>query len=82
MPTIAAMPAYNEAKSIHDIIVDCKKYVDTVLVIDDGSSDNTAEVAEAAGAYVVQHPKNMGYGAAIKSCFETARCPRHHMHRL
>jgi glycosyltransferase involved in cell wall biosynthesis len=73
MPTIAAMPAYNEAKSIHNIIVDCKKYVDTVLVIDDGSSDNTAEVAESAGAYVVQHPKNMGYGAAIKSCFETAR---------
>nr|WP_096712840.1 MULTISPECIES: glycosyltransferase family 2 protein [Methanohalophilus] len=73
MPTIAAMPAYNEAKSIHDIVVDCKKYVDTVLVIDDGSSDNTAEVAESAGAYVVQHPKNMGYGAAIKSCFETAR---------
>lgn len=73
MPTIAAMPAYNEAKSIHNIIVDCKKHVDTVLVIDDGSSDNTAEVAESAGAYVVQHPKNMGYGAAIKSCFETAR---------
>jgi glycosyltransferase involved in cell wall biosynthesis len=73
MPTIAAMPAYNEARSIQNIIIACKEYVDDVVVIDDGSSDNTAEVAEAAGAYVVKHPQNMGYGAAIKSCFETAR---------
>ena len=72
-PTVAAMPAYNEAKSIYDIVVECKKYVDSVIVIDDGSSDNTADVAESAGAYVVKHPKNLGYGGAIRSCFETAR---------
>jgi glycosyltransferase involved in cell wall biosynthesis len=72
-PSIAAMPAYNEAKSIYNIVVECKKYVDSVIVIDDGSSDNTAEVAESAGAYVVKHPINLGYGGAIRSCFETAR---------
>lgn len=72
-PTVVAMPAYNEAKSIHNIVLECKKHVDSVIVIDDGSSDNTAKVAEFAGAYVVKHPQNLGYGGAIRSCFETAR---------
>lgn len=71
--TIAAMPAYNESHVIAEVILGCKKHVDKVVVIDDGSSDNTAEIAHSAGAYVVRHNQNLGYGAALKSCFNTAR---------
>jgi glycosyltransferase involved in cell wall biosynthesis len=71
--TIAAMPAYNEESSIARMVLDCKKYADKVVVVDDGSSDATAEIAAALGAHVVRHEKNMGYGAALRSCFETAR---------
>jgi glycosyltransferase involved in cell wall biosynthesis len=71
--TIAAMPAHNEANTIADVILCCRKYVDKVVVVDDGSSDNTAELSESLGAYVVRHKTNKGYGAAIRNCFETAR---------
>ena len=71
--TIAAMPAYNEANSIANVILGCRKYVDKVVVVDDGSCDNTAELAESLGAYVVRHETNKGYGAALKNCFETAK---------
>ena len=71
--TIAAMPAYNEARSIANVIRGCESYVDKVVVVDDGSIDATAQIAEALNAYVVRHPINMGYGAALRSCFEQAR---------
>ena len=71
--TIAAMPAYNEAHVIAEVIQGCKKYVDKVVVVDDGSTDNTVAVAESFGAYVVRHEINRGYGAALRNCFETAR---------
>ncbi|WP_332882012.1 glycosyltransferase [Methanosarcina horonobensis] len=44
--TIAAMPAYNESESIANVILGCRKYVDKIVVVDDGSLDNTAELAE------------------------------------
>jgi glycosyltransferase involved in cell wall biosynthesis len=71
--TIAALPAYNEERSIAKMVLGCKKYVSKVVVIDDGSSDATSEIAEALGAYVVRHKQNGGYGAALQSCFEVAR---------
>jgi dolichol-phosphate mannosyltransferase len=71
--TIAAMPAYNEAHVIAEVIKGCKKYVDSVVVVDDGSTDNTVDIAESLGAYVVRHETNIGYGAALKNCFEAAR---------
>jgi glycosyltransferase involved in cell wall biosynthesis len=71
--TIAAMPAYNEERAIAKVVLGCKKYVDTVVVVDDGSTDLTAEIAEALGAHVVRHQKNGGYGVALRSCFDTAR---------
>lgn len=70
---IAAIPCYNEGPFIGDIVRQAKRYVHQVIVIDDGSSDDTAEAARAAGAYVVKHKVNKGYGAAIGSCFKAAR---------
>jgi len=49
------------------------KYVDEVLVCDDGSMDLTGEIAESIGATVVRYERNLGYGAAITSLFEEAR---------
>ncbi|MDP2767178.1 MAG: glycosyltransferase family 2 protein [Candidatus Methanoperedens sp.] len=71
--TIAAMPAFNEEKYIAKVIVGCRKYVDKVIVLDDGSTDATAEIAEALGAIVIKHPENRGYGAALQTIFKTAR---------
>jgi len=70
---VAAMPAYNEATEIANIITGCKKYVHKVVVVDDGSMDSTVDIAESLGAYVFRHETNKGYGAALKNCFEVAR---------
>jgi glycosyltransferase involved in cell wall biosynthesis len=67
------MPAYNEERSIAKMVLSCKKYVNQVIVVDDGCSDTTAEIAQALGARVIRHRKNCGYGAALRTCFETAR---------
>jgi len=50
-----------------------KKHVDKVIVVDDGTTDMTAEIAGALGAEVIQHKKNIGKGAAIKTIFEKAK---------
>jgi glycosyltransferase involved in cell wall biosynthesis len=71
--TVTAIPCYNTQKSIAEVIKRTKRYVDEVIIIDDGSSDMTAEIARAEGATVVSHDTNKGYGAAIKSCFVAAR---------
>jgi glycosyltransferase involved in cell wall biosynthesis len=70
---IAAMPAYNEEKYIGTMVINTRQYVDEVIVVDDGSEDNTAKIAELAGAIVVRHPQNKGYGAAIKSILAEAK---------
>ena len=70
---IAAMPAFNEEKFIAKTVLGCKPYVDEVVVVNDGSSDATAMIATACGATVVYHEVNKGYGAAIRTCFETAK---------
>ena len=75
MKTIAAIPCYNEGLAIGSVVLKLKarKYVDVVLVVDDCSTDGTVEVATAAGAVVVSHEANKGYGAAIQSCFNYAK---------
>ena len=70
---IAAIPCFNTEPFITDVVSKARKYVDQVIVIDDGSHDGTAEIARAAGALVINHSTNRGYGEAIKSCFEAAK---------
>jgi hypothetical protein len=70
--TVALIPAYNEEKTIASVVKETKKFVDLVIVVDDGSRDATAKVAEEAGAVVVRHPRNMGYGAAVKTLMRAA----------
>ena len=70
---IAAMPAFNEEKYIAKTIVGCAQYVDRVVVVNDGSTDATAMIATACSAKVIYHDQNMGYGAAICTCFNTAK---------
>ncbi|MBA7692844.1 Undecaprenyl-phosphate 4-deoxy-4-formamido-L-arabinose transferase [subsurface metagenome] len=70
---IAAIPCFNTERFIDDVVSTTKKYVDQVIVIDDGSDDSTAEAARAAGALVINHGINRGYGEAIKSCFKAAK---------
>lgn len=65
---IAAIPCFNTEPFIADVVSKAKKYVDQVIVIDDGSHDGTGEAARAAGALVINHGTNRGYGEAIKSC--------------
>jgi glycosyltransferase involved in cell wall biosynthesis len=70
---IACIPAYNEELSIQDIIKKSLLHVDNVVVCDDGSTDDTAKLAKEAGAIVLSHNKNQGYGAAIATLFDYAR---------
>jgi glycosyltransferase involved in cell wall biosynthesis len=66
---IAAIPCFNEERFIGSVVLKAKEYVDQVIVIDDGSTDNTAAVAELAGATVVKHGSNRGKGAAVSTAF-------------
>jgi len=70
---LAAMPAFNEEKYLAKTIIGTKKFVDKVLVIDDGSTDATKEIAENLGAMIVHHETNSGYGSALQDIFKTAR---------
>jgi len=70
---IAAIPCFNTKSFIEDIVARARKGAGQVIAIDDGSHDGTAEAARAAGALVISHDQNRGYGKAIQSCFEAAR---------
>lgn len=67
------IPAFNEATVIADVIADVRTTFDHVVVVDDGSADQTATAALNAGAHVVRHPVNLGQGAAIQTGVEYAR---------
>ena len=73
---LVCIPAYNEAPSLGAVLAEVPESVAGqpvhVLVIDDGSSDGTADVARAAGAHVVSHPLNSGQGAALQTGYLVA----------
>jgi len=71
--SMVAIPAYNEELTIGSVVARARRHADRVVVVDDGSDDGTADVAELVGAEVFRHPTNEGYGSAIRDCFEIAR---------
>ena len=73
MKITVGIPAFNEEKNIASIISRLKDFTDSIVVCDDGSSDMTAKIAEDMGAILVKHPKNLGYGAAIRTIFLKAK---------
>ena len=73
MRKIACIPAFNEEGKIGGVVRKTLPYVDKVIVLDDGSTDDTFNEAKDAGAEVIKHKKNMGKGAALKSLFQYAR---------
>ena len=69
---LAIIPCFNEEATIGSVVLKAKRYVDEIVVIDDGSSDNTKRVAEEAGAIVISHDTNKGKSAGIKTGFQYA----------
>jgi len=73
LKAIVGIPAYNEENTIASIVFKAKRFVDHVVVVDDGSFDDTAELAELAGAEVIKHEENRGYGASLRTLILYAR---------
>jgi len=72
MKVTAVVPAYNEAKTISQVVDGIKQVVDQVVVVDDGSKDDTGSLAKIAGATVFTHFLNRGQGAALQTGLEAA----------
>ena len=70
--TWLVMPLYNEAAVIHGVITGALAVFPKIVCVDDGSNDDSASIAEGAGAYVVRHPVNLGQGAALQTGFDFA----------
>jgi glycosyltransferase involved in cell wall biosynthesis len=72
--SLAVVPAYNEASTLLEVIHSIREHAPgfDVLVVDDGSTDGTAELARRAGAFVLRHPFNLGIGGAVQSGFQFA----------
>lgn len=72
MKVCCVIPAYQESRAIDRVITITRKYCAHVVVVDDGSTDNTGKIAEANGATVLRHPTNLGKGAALRTGFNYA----------
>ncbi len=72
MKTVVIIPAYNEEKTIGEVVKEAKGYADEVIVIDDGSTDNTVNVARRTGAKVYSHSVNRGLGPSILDGYREA----------
>jgi len=73
LKVVVGIPALNEERTIAKVVVRAKKHADRVLVVDDGSKDDTGLIAENLGAVVLRHEKNLGKGAAMRDCFHWAK---------
>src|SRR5579871_5600155 len=69
----AVIPCLNEALTIAELVAEVRRHVPSVLVIDDGSNDDTSDRAKSAGADVIRHRMPCGKGAALQSGWERAR---------
>lgn len=73
MSTIIILPAYNAAQTLERVVREIPMDgVSEVVLVDDSSSDETAELAERLGLHVVRHDRNRGYGANQKTCYDIA----------
>ena len=72
MKITIGIPAFNEEKHLPQILTKLKEITNSIIVCDDGSTDNTSIIAKKFGAEVIKHKKNLGYGSAIKSIFQVA----------
>src|ERR1043166_7053763 len=70
---VAIIPAFNEERHVGSVVLRLRHVLDTVIVVNDGSSDATDEVARLAGAQVITHPINKGYGGAIQTGLAAAQ---------
>jgi glycosyltransferase involved in cell wall biosynthesis len=70
---VAVIAALNEGRHIREVVLGTRPHVDAIVVVDDGSTDDTAAAAEAAGAEVVRHPGNRGKGVAVRSGLDAVR---------
>jgi glycosyltransferase involved in cell wall biosynthesis len=75
MSVSIVIPAYNESATVEAVIKAVKSLdiVDEVIVVDDGSTDETAQIAEKAGAIVISHATNSGKGAALKTGLKNSK---------
>jgi glycosyltransferase involved in cell wall biosynthesis len=69
---MVGIPCYNEEVAVGSLVVRASQYADKVVVLDDGSTDKTAEVARLTGAEVLVHDTNLGKGAALRDLFAYA----------
>ena len=67
-----AIPAFNEGTTIGSVALESKKHATRVLVVDDGSTDSTAEISSLADVEIIKHPKNLGKGVSLKTAFKWA----------
>ncbi len=70
---IVAIPAFNEGPTIGSVVLKARQFATEVVVIDDESTDDTAEAAALAGAHVIRHARNLGKGMAVRSAWLYAR---------
>ena len=71
--TLVALPVYNEEAHVVDVLSTVRNYCSDILVVDDGSTDNTNSVLQTVpGITILQHEQNQGYGAALKTAFDYA----------
>ena len=70
---LALLPAYDNEETIARVVLLAQRHVDEVVVVDDGSHDMTALIAERIGAKVLRHDRNLGKGAALRTGFDYAR---------
>ncbi len=72
MKTCLLLPSYNVSRTVKQVIREANLFVGDIIVIDDGSSDRTGEIALACGAVVLKHPQNCGKGMALRTGFDYA----------